>query len=161
MQGANGGASFVVAVIVVGLVVRRQVRTRPVRRGGSLIGLAVLGVLGVGGIAFGVLSVTAHRSLTVLPVALLVASLAVAGGFGVARARTVRVWRGAQGEVLRKGTAATTGLWVASVAVHIGLALWIDHVAGAGVLGTASLYAYLAVGLGAQSFLVLGRAAAI
>jgi hypothetical protein len=34
------------------------------------------------------------------------------------------------------------------VGVHLGLGLWIDHAAGAGVLGTVSLYAYLAIGLG-------------
>ncbi|GHG66318.1 hypothetical protein GCM10018779_37840 [Streptomyces griseocarneus] len=37
----------------------------------------------------------------------------------------------------------------------------IDHAAGAGILGPASLYAYLAVGLGAQNLLVRGRAAVL
>ncbi|MEU5049035.1 hypothetical protein [Streptomyces sp. NPDC021096] len=159
MQSTNG--ALVIAVLVVALVVRRQLRTRPVRRIGSLITPAVLGVLGVSGIAFGIASVVKDRPLAALPVVLLVASLAVAAGFGAARARTVRVWRGPQGEVLRKGTAATTGLWVASGCVHLGLGLWIDHAARAGVLGTASLYAYLAIGLGAQNLLVRGRAAAL
>ncbi|REK86976.1 hypothetical protein DY245_29365 [Streptomyces inhibens] len=154
----NGEAAFVVLVVVVGLVIRQQLRTRPVRRIGSLI---VPGVLGVAGIALGVLSVVKDHSLTALPVILLVVSLAVAAGFGAVRARTVRVWRDPQGVVLRKGTAATTGLWLASVGVHLGLGLWIDHVAGAGVLGTVSLYAYLAIGLGTQNLLVRSRAAAL
>ncbi|MEU8976573.1 hypothetical protein AB0D11_46830 [Streptomyces monashensis] len=157
----NGGVPLVLAVVVVGLVVRGQLRTRPVRRTGSLIAPVVLGVLGVAGIAFGIASVVKQHPLTTLPLALLVASLAVAASFGVARARTVQVWRGPQSEVLRKGTAATTGLWLASVGVHIGLALWIDHAAGAGLLGTASLYAYLAIGLGTQNLLVRRRAAAL
>jgi hypothetical protein len=63
--------------------------------------------------------------------------------------------------VLRKGTAATTALWLTSVVVHLGLSLWIDHAAGAGLLGTASLYAYLAIGLGTQNLLVRGRATAL
>ncbi|MDH6129473.1 hypothetical protein [Kitasatospora sp. GP82] len=159
MQSTNG--ALVMAVLVVGLVVRQQLRTRPVRRIGSLITPAVLGVLGVSGIAFGVASVAKDRPLTAMPAVLLVASLVVAAGFGVARARTVRVWRGPQGKVLRKGTAATTGLWLASVGVHLALGLWIDHAAGAGVLGTVSLYAYLAIGLGTQNLLVRGRAAAL
>ncbi|OIJ95945.1 hypothetical protein [Streptomyces monashensis] len=161
MQNTNGGAALVLAVVVVGLVVRGQLRTRPVRPTGSLIAPLVLGVLGTAGIAFGIASVVKYHPLTTQPVVLLVTSLAVAASFGVARARTVQVWRGPQSEVLRKGTAATTGLWLASVGVHIGLALWIDRAAGAGLLGTASLYAYLAIGLGTQNLLVRRRAAAL
>ncbi|MEU2712961.1 hypothetical protein [Streptomyces sp. NPDC007205] len=158
MHNTNGGATLVLALVVVGLVIRQQLRTRPVRRYGSLITPAVLGVLGAAGITFGVASVVKYHPLTTLPVVLLVASLAVAAAFGMARARTVRIWRDPQGEVLRKGTAATTGLWLASVAAHIGLGLWIDHAAGAGLLGTASVYAYLAIGLGTQNLLVRERA---
>ncbi|WP_316784631.1 hypothetical protein [Streptomyces sasae] len=147
--------------MVVALVVRQQLRTRPVRRNGSLITPVVLGVLGAFGITFGVASVIKYHPLTMLPIVLLAVSFAVAAAFGVARARTVRVWSGHQGEVLRKGTAATTALWLTSVAAHLGLSLWIDHAAGAGLLGTASLYAYLAIGLGTQNLLVRGRATAL
>jgi hypothetical protein len=159
MQVSNGAGSIVVAVVVVGLVVRLQLSTRRVRRVGSLIAPAVFGVLGVAGIAFGIASVVKSHPLAALPVVLLAASLVVAAGFGMARARTVRVWHGPDGDVLRKGTAATTGLWLASAAAHFGLGLWIDHAAGTGVLGTVSLYAYLAIGLGTQNLLVRGRAA--
>ncbi|MFF8789814.1 hypothetical protein [Streptomyces sp. NPDC015125] len=161
MRSTNGGAALGIAVLVVGLAVRQQLRTRRVRRFGSLLTPAVFAVLGVSGIAFGVASVAEHHPLTAFPVALLVVSLVVAAGFGAARARTVRVWRGPRGEVLRKGTAATTGLWLISAGVHFGLGLWIDHAAGAGVLGVVSLYAYLAIGLGTQNLLVRGRAAAL
>ncbi|MEU3355230.1 hypothetical protein [Streptomyces sp. NPDC037389] len=161
MRNSQGDAALVAAVAVVGLVVVRQLRTRPVRRVGSLVAPVVFGVLGVAGIAFGVASVVKDHPLTALPVALLVVSLAVAAGSGAIRARTVRVWRDPEGAVLRKGTAATTGLWLASVGAHFGLGLWIDHAAGAGLLGTASLYAYLAIGLGTQNLLVRGRAATL
>lgn len=73
----------------------------------------------------------------------------------------MRVWRDPQGPVLRKGTLATTGLWPASVGVHLGLGLWIDHAAGAGVLGAVSLYAYPAIGLGTRNLLVRSRTAAL
>ncbi|BDM69807.1 hypothetical protein HEK616_32940 [Streptomyces nigrescens] len=161
MQSMNGEAGLVLVVVIVALVVRQQLRTRPVRHIGSLVAPALLGCLGVAGIAFGVFTVVKEHPLTALPIILLVVSLAVAAGFGAARARTVRVWRDPEGVVLRKGTAATTGLWLASVCAHIGLGLWIDHAAGAGVLGTVSLYAYLAIGLGTQNFLVRGQAAAL
>ncbi|WP_121716197.1 hypothetical protein [Streptomyces sp. E5N91] len=160
MQNTTSGPALI-AVAVVGLVVRQQLRTRPVRRTGSLIAPVVLGVLGVAGLAFGIASVDEHHPLTVPAVVLLVASLAVAASFGAARARTVQIWRGSGSEVLRKGTAATTGLWFASAATHIGLALWTDRAAGAGLLGAASLYAYLAIGLGTQNLLVRRRAAAL
>ncbi|MEU5211787.1 hypothetical protein [Streptomyces sp. NPDC020742] len=160
MQSTSGGAVLAL-VVVVGLVVRQQLRTRPVRRVGSLIAPAVFAVLGVCGIAFGIASVAKHHAMTALPVVLLVASLAVAACLGAVRARTVRVWRGPQGEALRRGTVATTGLWLASAAVHFGLGIWIDHAAGAGVLGAVSLYAYLAIGLGTQNLVVRGRAAAL
>ncbi|CAM5575913.1 MULTISPECIES: hypothetical protein [Streptomyces] len=159
MADIHGGA-LAVLVGVVGLVVRRQLATRPVRRNGSLIGPAVLGVLGAAGIAFGIASVLKYHPLPLLPVVLLAVSLPVAAVFGAARSRTVRVWREPQGAVLRKGTAATAGLWLASVGAHIGLGLWIDHAAGAGLLGTASVYAYLAIGLWTQNLLIRGRAAA-
>ncbi|MDT0454830.1 hypothetical protein RM550_03615 [Streptomyces sp. DSM 41527] len=161
MQNTNGGAALAIAVPVVGLVVRQQLRTRRVRRIGSLLTPAVFAVLGALGIAFGVVSVVKQHPLTGLPVVLLLVSLVVAAGFGAARARTVRVWRGPRGEVLRKGTAATSGLWLTSAGVHFGLGLWIDHTAGAGVLGAVSLYAYLAIGLGTQNLLVRGRAAVL
>ncbi|MFF1646174.1 hypothetical protein [Streptomyces sp. NPDC058240] len=160
MQNMNGGGLFI-ALVIVGFVVRQQLRVRPVRRNVSLIVPVVLGVLGAALIALGIASVVKDHSLTALFVVLLVASLAVAGLFGAVRARTVRIWREPQAEVLRQGAMATTGLWVASVAVHTGLALWIDHAAGTGSLGAASLYAYLAIGLGTQNLLVRRRAVAL
>ncbi|MFJ1678969.1 hypothetical protein ACIODT_29020 [Streptomyces sp. NPDC088251] len=161
MQSMNGGG-LVIALVIVGFVVRQQLRIRPVRRNVSLI-VPVLGVLGAALIALGIASVVKEHSLTALPVVLLevLASLAVAGLFGAVRARTVRIWREPRGEVLRQGAVATTGLWVASVAVHAGLALWTDHAAGTGSLGAASLYAYLAIGLGTQNLLVRRRAVAL
>ncbi|MEU9619798.1 hypothetical protein [Streptomyces sp. NPDC048155] len=161
MQSMNGGG-LVIALVIVGFVVRQQLRIRPVRRNVSLI-VPVLGVLGAALIALGIASVVKEHSLTALPVVLLevLASLAVAGLFGAVRARTVRIWREPRGEVLRQGAVATTGLWVASVAVHTGLALWTDHAAGTGSLGAASLYAYLAIGLGTQNLLVRRRAVAL
>lgn len=160
MQSMNGGG-LVIALVNVGFVVRQQLRIRPVRRNVSLIVPVILGVLGAALIALGIASVVKEHSLTALPVALLLASLAVAGLFGAVRARTVRIWREPRGEVLRQGAVATTGLWVALVAVHTGLALWTDHAAGTGSLGAASLYAYLAIGLGTQNLLVRRRAVAL
>ncbi|MER0443791.1 hypothetical protein ABR738_04270 [Streptomyces sp. Edi4] len=161
MRDSNSGATLVIAGLVVALVIRRQLRTRPVRRTGSLLAPAILGVVGAAGLGFGVASVVKERPLGTLPIVLLAMSLVVAAGFGVLRARTVRIWRDPQGAVVRKGTPATTALWVASGVAHLGLGLWIDQVEGVGILGAASLYAYLAIGLGAQNLSVRGRATAL
>ncbi|MFI9355867.1 hypothetical protein ACWGQL_03115 [Streptomyces lydicus] len=148
-----------IALLVVALIIRRQLRTRPVRARASLIGPAVLGVLGVVALTFGVASATKDHPLTALPVALVVLTLALAVPLGVVRARTVRVWRGPDGGVLRKGTALTTALWLVSAAVHAAMAQWIDHTAPAGLLGLSTLHLYLAVTYTVQALLVRRRAA--
>ncbi|WP_190127394.1 hypothetical protein [Streptomyces mashuensis] len=161
MRGTNSEATAVLALVVVGLVIRSQLRARPLRRHGSLVFPVLFAVLGVAGLAFGIASVVKEHPLTTLPIVLLTVSLAVAAGLGAARSRTVRVWRDPERGVLRQGTAVTTGLWLTSAAVHFGLGMWIDHAAGAGILGATSLYAYLAIGLGTQNLLLRGRAAAL
>ncbi|MFF3745839.1 hypothetical protein [Streptomyces kronopolitis] len=45
-RSLNGAAALVIVVLVVGLVVRRQLRTRPVRRTGALVTPVLLGVPG-------------------------------------------------------------------------------------------------------------------
>ncbi|THV26423.1 hypothetical protein [Glycomyces paridis] len=154
-------SAYTLAALVVAFVVFRQLRTRPFRPVGSLVAPAVFGVLGAAGLAFGVASVVKFHPLTALPIVLLGASLAVAAALGAARARTVNVWRDSSGRLLRKGTVRTTGLWLLSFAVHLAFGLWIDHADGVGLLGTASLYAYIAIGLSAQHLLLRRRATAL
>jgi hypothetical protein len=154
-------SAYAVAALVVAVVVLRQLCARPVRPVGSLVAPAVFGVLGAAGLAFGVASVVKYHPLTALPVLLLAVSLVVAAALGAARSRTVAVWRGPEGRVLRKGTVVTTALWLLSFIAHLGLGWWIDHADGVGLLGTASLYAYVAIGLSAQNLLVRRRAVAL
>ncbi|MFJ2767894.1 hypothetical protein [Streptomyces sp. NPDC087300] len=156
----NGG-SIVIGIVIVALVIRRQLRTRPVRGKGGLVLLGVLGALGIVALAFGVASVVEEHPLGAATIALVVASFVVAGGFGLVRARTVKVWCAAEGEVLRKGTPATTALWLVSLVVHVGLDAWIDHTTRVGLLGPSTLYLYLAVTLTVQNLLVRRRAATL
>ncbi|MCD0444137.1 hypothetical protein LO763_10925 [Glycomyces sp. A-F 0318] len=153
--------AYAAAVPVLAVVVLQQLRARPIRPVGSLVTPAVFGVLGAAGIAFGIASVVKFHPLTALPVVLLGASLAAAAVLGAARAKTVSVWREPGGRVLRRGSVATTGLWLLSFAVHLAFGLWIDHADGVGLLGIASLYAYAAIGLSAQNLLLRRRAAAL
>ncbi|MET9416342.1 hypothetical protein ABZY03_19580 [Streptomyces klenkii] len=152
-------ASIVIGIAIVALVIRRQLRTRPVHGKDGPVLLGILGVLGVLALVFGVASVVKEHPLGGFTIALVAASFVVAAGFGVARARTVTVWRAPEGQLLRKGAPATTVLWLVSVAVHIGLDAWIDHTTGTGLLGASTLYLYLAVTLAVQDLLVRRRAA--
>ncbi|CAM5316352.1 hypothetical protein [Streptomyces abikoensis] len=154
-------AGIVIGIVIVALVIRRQLRTRPVHGKGGVVLLGVLGLLGVVALVFGVASVMKEHALGAVTVVLLTASFLVAAGFGVARARTVTVWRAPEGRMLRKGAPATTILWLVSLAVHIGLDEWIDHTTGTGLLGASTLYLYLAVTLTVQDFLVRRRAASM
>ncbi|MEV0263585.1 hypothetical protein AB0I49_19915 [Streptomyces sp. NPDC050617] len=153
----NGG--IVIGLVIVVLVLRRQLGTRPVHGRGPVILLGVLGLLGIAALAFGVASVVQYHPLGAATIALTAASLAVSAGFGAARARTVRVWHAAEGRALRRGTVATAVLWFVSMAVHIGMDRWIDHTTGVGMLGLSTLYLCLAVTLTVQHLCVRRRAA--
>ncbi|KOG87666.1 hypothetical protein [Streptomyces varsoviensis] len=156
----NNGA-IVIGLVIVALLIRGQLRTRPVHGNGPLLLLGFLGLLGLLAFVFGVASVVKYHPLGAATIALTAASLAIAAGFGAARARTMRVWQGPEGQALRRGTAVTTALWLVSLAVHIGMDRWIDHTTGVGLLGASTLYLYLAVTLAVQSLLVRRRAAAL
>lgn len=155
----NNSTSAAIGLVIVALILRRQLRTRPVRQSADLRLLGLLGVLGVLALTFGVKSVTDSHPLSPATVILLAVALVVATAFGALRARTVRVWRDPAGLALRKGTAATVALWLASLAAHIGLDVWIDHTTGVGLLGPSTLYAYMAVSVGTQDLAVRRRAA--
>ncbi|MFE7120569.1 hypothetical protein ACFU99_34585 [Streptomyces sp. NPDC057654] len=160
-MGTMDKGGIVIGLVIVALVIRGQLRTRPVHAKGPVIVLGVLGVLGIAACAFGVASVVKYHPLGAATIALTAASLAIAAGFGAARARTVRVWRAPEGQALRQGTVATMVLWLVSVAVHIGMDRWIDHTTGVGLLGFSTLYLCLAVTLAVQNLFVRRRAAAV
>ncbi|MFF4285259.1 hypothetical protein ACFY0R_08045 [Streptomyces sp. NPDC001633] len=157
----NHSVSLLIGLVIVALIIRRQLRTRPVRPRASLIGPAVLGVLGVAALAFGVASVVKEHPLTPPVIALVVATLVIGVPLGLVRATTVRVWHDPERGVLRQGTLITTALWLVSAAVHAGMAEWIDHTAAAGLLGFSTLYLYLCVTYGVQGHMVRRRAAAL
>ena len=147
-------ANVVLGLVVLVLILRRQVRVRPVReeaRIGILVLLAFLGITSMSRTLHG-----HHVSHSV--VAVLVASLLVAGVLGGIRGLTVLVWRDPGGQALRQGTAVTIGLWIASIAVHIGADLWLDDLSDIAGLGTSSIMVYLAITWAVQGFVVRERA---
>ncbi|WP_331721415.1 hypothetical protein [Streptomyces sp. NBC_00212] len=152
-------SGIALGLVIVALVVHRQERARTVRENCHPALPGLLAALGILALSFGVASVVKHHPLDAATVSLVMASLVVGAGFGVARARTVSVWREPGGPALCKDTARTTTLWFASVAAQFSIGAWIDKTTGAGALGFSALYLYLAVSLGTQSLLVRRRTA--
>lgn len=151
-------ANVVLGLLVLALILRRQLRVRPVREdariGMILVLLAFLGVSSMSRTLHG-----HHVSHSVI--AVLVASLLVAGLLGGIRGLTVQVWREPGGQALRKGTAVTAGLWIAAIAVHIGADIWLDGLSDIAGLGASSIMVYLAITWAAQGFVVRERASSL
>lgn len=85
-------------------------------------------------------------------VALIVANVVVGAVLGFGRGWTVRVWRNAQGILMRQGTIATVALWVLSFAVKIGLDLAF-HVN----ISAASVLLFAGVTFGSQALALAFR----
>jgi hypothetical protein len=148
-------ANIALGLLVVFLIMQRQLRVRPVRedtRRGILIVLAVLGISSM--------SRTLHgHHVPHSVIAVLVASLVLAGVLGGIRGLTVQVWRDSSGQVLRKGTAVTIGLWIAAIAVHIGADVWLDQLSDVAGIGASTIIVYLVITWATQGLVIRSRAA--
>jgi hypothetical protein len=150
MSGANL-TNLIIGVAVLALLLSRQLVTRRLSESYRLsVILAVIGILNghptdKGGIAVAVIG-----------------SLVIALVAGAVRAPTVRVWRGPDGQLLRKGTWLTLVLWIVSLAAHLGYDdLVAGHITGknGGNVGDATILLYLVVTLTVQRFVLLRRVA--
>ncbi|MFB9924529.1 hypothetical protein ACFORO_23595 [Amycolatopsis halotolerans] len=142
--------------ILIGLVVLtwlmwRQLQVRRADR--PPVVLLVISALGVASLGVAI----AKTAPTTAAILLLVGSFVVAGGFGVARGYTMRIWR-ADGTLWRQGNWRTAVLWLISFGVHLGLDFAIDAANAAKGLGGASILLYLAVSLVTQRLTVRSRA---
>lgn len=149
-----GVVDIVVGLAIVGLITIRQVRVRPVREDARVALLLALGVLGVLSMSR---TLRGHH-VPASAVAVLVASLVLAGVLGGVRALTVRVWREPGGRALRQATTVTVILWIVSIAAHLGADLWLDKLSDVAGLGASSILAYLAITWAVQSAVVRARA---
>jgi len=142
---------LVIGVAVLGLLIVRQLRTRPVRGNERLI--LILGIIGL------VEAVEYMQKLHTGSAAYvaLIGSLVLAAIFGVARAATVRIWL-ENGVALAKGNVLTAVLWVAAVAAHLGYDYLIGQHKDIGNLGDATVVLYLAVSLAVQRVVTSMRA---
>jgi len=143
--------SLVIGLLVLGVLVFRQLQSRPVRASQRML-LALL-VVGVIETSYGLQKVHTGPAI----VAALAGSLALAAIFGALRAFTVRIWmRGGQPWV--RGSLLTAVLWVMAMAAHLGYDYVVGQDKSMAQLGTASLLLYLVASLGVQQLGVGYRA---
>ena len=146
--------NLIVAVLVLGFILWRQLQPRAVREDNPYRLMLVLGVVGV----VDLVGFADHHRVNALAWSLLAASLVVGCLFGVLRGETVRIWR-RDGVLMRQGNAITVVLWVAGLGVHVLADLLIDGVdRSASGIGADAILLYLGVALAAQRFATLTRA---
>jgi hypothetical protein len=146
--------SLVIGLAVLALVLVRQLSTRRLSENYRLsVILAVIGVVQFVDFLKG------HPGNPSGITEAVIGSLVLAAVFGVARAITVRVWRQG-GQLLRRGTWVTAGLWVVAVAAHYGYDdLVAGHITGknGSSVGNATVLLYLVISLTVQQFVLLAR----
>ena len=145
----NTADNVLIALAVLGLVLYRQLRARPV---GERQLYTVPAVLAVIGLAQGGLPDDAHPA----PSAALLAGEAVAAvAFGALRAVTVRLWRESDGGLWRRGTGWTVAAWLVSILSRVGF-IAAGHALGL-KLGSNLFLLFLALTLIVQNLLVVWR----
>jgi hypothetical protein len=146
-------SELIIGVLVLGLLVVRQLRTRPVNNSGARLML----ILGVIGLIETVQFFDHHHGAGSFAVAALAGSLVLAAIFGVLRASTTKIWL-ENGQAWSKGNWLTASLWVVAVAAHLGYDALLDTHHGLSGLGNATIVLYLAISLGVQRLIVAQRA---
>jgi hypothetical protein len=143
---------LVIGVVILGLLVYRQLRSRPLRANPRL--LVILFVIGLletyqyfqGG----------KHSVSDAAVAL-IGSLVLAAVFGAVRAFTMRIWE-QDGQPWVQGNVLTAILWVVALAAHLGFDYLVGQHKDIGDIGNATVVLYLAASLGVQRLVMTYRA---
>jgi membrane protein YdbS with pleckstrin-like domain len=145
-------SELVVGVLVLGWLVYRQLRARPLRMSQRL--LLILLLLG----AIETYDYFEHgkHSASAAAVAL-VGSLVLAAVFGAVRAFTVRIWE-QEGQPWVQGNLLTAALWVVAVAAHLGFDYLVGQHKDIGDIGNATVVLYLVVSLVVQRVVMTYRA---
>ncbi len=142
---------LVIGVTVLGLLIYRQLRARPVRAAQRL--MLILALIGL---------IEAGQDLHKLhagsvAIVALAGSLVLAAVFGAVRAATVRIWL-QDGQAWSQGSLVTAALWVAALAAHLGYDYLVGQHKDIGNLGSATIVLYLAITLAVQRLIVVARA---
>lgn len=149
-SGAGGSGQQVVVngvlfLAVFAYVLRRQLTVRAVTPRSFLLVVILFGYGLTGGFP------------TAAPgVALFGVSIVVSVVFGVWRATSMRMWRGTQGVVYRRGTAVTITLWVITVTIKVVLDM--IEVAQTRTFTVGPIWLAMAATLAVQQYVMLTRA---
>lgn len=141
---SSPGMIAVYAAVII-LLIGRQFVPRQVREGRFWIAPVIM-------IGYGLYLFVQSPPSNPMEVALIVANVVIGAVLGFGRGWTVRVWRNAQGILMRQGTIVTVALWVLSFAVKIGLDLAF-HVN----ISTASILLFAGVSFGSQALALAFR----
>lgn len=156
-MASAGVLYYVIGIAALAFILYRQLAVRRVRDSYRMV--IILAVIGVLELSRFLGRTGSHVDGGKIALAL-VGSAILAVGMGVLRAMTVRLWRGEDGHLLRKGTWLTATLWVVAVAAHLALDAAVAGGAGGskGDIGNATILLYLAVSFGVQQMVLLKRA---
>ena len=147
-------ANLIVAVLVLGFILWRQLQPREVREDSPYRLMLVLAVIGV----VDLIGFAGDHHVTAVAWTLLAASLVIGAFFGVMRGALVHIWR-RDGVLVRQGNAVTVVLWVVGLGVHVLVDLLINGVdRSASGVGANAILLYLGVALAAQRVVTLSRA---
>jgi hypothetical protein len=144
---------LIIGIAVLGLMIYRNLRARPVRGANQRLYL----ILGVIGLVETVQYLGKHHAGTA-GVAALAGSLVLAAVFAVLRAATVRVWM-KDGQPWSQGNVLTAALWIVALAAHLGYDYLLSSHKDISGLGDATVLLYLVVSLAVQRVIVQYRAA--
>jgi hypothetical protein len=142
---------LVIGVAVLGLLIFRQLRARPVRGNQRIVLILVI----IGLVEAVQYLQNSHAGSAA--VVALVGSLVLAAVFGAARAATVKIWM-QDGQAWVKGNVLTAVLWIAALGAHLGYDYLIGQHKDIGNIGDATLLLYLAISLAIQRVIVTARA---
>jgi len=142
--------TIVIAALILGFIIYRQMRTAPVRPRQLVVFPVVLALLGLS-------NVNEHPPASEAAIIALVASGVTAIVFGVGRGYTVRIWR-ANGKLLRKGVAATIVLWIVAIVLRILIGIQAQRAGVAASVSTGEAPLFVAFTLAAQNVVLWLRA---
>jgi len=147
--------NLIVAAVVLGFVLWRQLQPRDVREDSPYRLMLLLGAVG----AVDLVGFADDHRVSALAWALVGASLAAGLVLGLLRGTTVRIWR-REGVLVRQGTPATVALWGVGLGIHALADLAINGIdSSARGIGSTSILLYFGIALAAQRFATLYRAA--
>ncbi|TWS20022.1 hypothetical protein FK529_07725 [Tsukamurella asaccharolytica] len=152
-------ATAAIALLTLGWIFYRQRQVRPLKDRTARIALVLAAI----GLVQAVQYVSSGGAVGAGQVVAVILGLVIAVALAYPRALTTKVFPGPDGAYLRQGTAATIGLWIVAIVLHVAVDIAVpvamgDHT-GRGFTGVTTML-FLGITLYAQNWFLQQRAAA-